>query len=180
VRNDATMVSTDEESSTLQKVSEYIHSRGKRVIGIPQWSSLHPVHLVLVMIPVLCRPHTGFVYLNDAHCMDVWLQINVRPVLYRHWKWLESQAGFIPKQLVTSNRQYAINVACITMHYNMSSSQRNDSDIAFNIIGQWQAIRVESNVSDISPSDTYCLSLWREVVCSSLLQHPINLVNSAS
>jgi hypothetical protein len=38
-----------EESSAHQKVSEYSHSRGKRVIGISLWSSLHPVSLIYVI-----------------------------------------------------------------------------------------------------------------------------------
>jgi hypothetical protein len=44
-----------EESSLHQKVSEYSHSRGKRVIGIPQRSSLHPVPLYLGYLWMMCQ-----------------------------------------------------------------------------------------------------------------------------
>jgi hypothetical protein len=77
MRNDATMVSTDEKagiapegSSTHQKVSEYSHSRGKRVTGIPQWSSLHPVPLTLVKLlgKFSCYPDLELV--NSARLAD--------------------------------------------------------------------------------------------------------------
>jgi hypothetical protein len=47
------------------------------------------------------------------------------------------KAGFRPKQLATSNRRYAICVACRnSMHFSVNSSHRNDSDIAFKTITQ--------------------------------------------
>jgi hypothetical protein len=49
----------------------------------------------------------------------------------------KKKAGFTPKQLATSNRRYAIDVACRnSMHYNVKRSHRNDSDIAFGLIAQ--------------------------------------------
>jgi hypothetical protein len=54
-----------------------------------------------------------------------------------------------------NNERYATYVAYRnTMHYNVKRSHWNDSDIAFKIIAQWEAIRVESNFPAISPSDT--------------------------
>jgi hypothetical protein len=70
------------------------------------------------------------------------------------------KAGFTPNQLEASNRRYTIHVAHkSSMHVCVNRSHGND--IAFNIIAQWQAIRVESNFSSVSLIDTYRLSIWR-------------------
>jgi hypothetical protein len=74
-----------------------------------------------------------------------------------------------------SHRRYVIHVICMnSTHYNVKPSYRNDRDIAFKTVAQWQAMCVASNFAAISPSDIYRLSLRRRYIYNSgLLYRPL-------
>jgi hypothetical protein len=80
---------------------------------------------------------------------------------------------FRRKQPATSSVLHAIRDTSRLQEQSVSQCEQ-DRDIAFKIIAQCRAKRVESNFSALSPIDTYRLSLFRGSVFSGWWHHTMN------